>query len=129
MRLAPGRGWRAHPVDIGKGEPFAPDFLRISPNNKIPAIVDPDGLGGKPIALFESGTILLNLSQQIGKLPAKDERQRWEVRPGLMFLTGGVGPMLGQAHHFRMSTAPRCSAASQPWPMPDRRYNRVEVGA
>ncbi len=59
-----GRGWRTHPVDIGKGEPFTPDFLRISPSNKIPAIVDPDGLSGKPAALFESGTILLNLASK-----------------------------------------------------------------
>ena len=89
-------------MDIGKGEQFAPDFLRISPNNKIPAIVDPDGPDGKPIALFESGAILLYLASKTGKLLPKGERQRWEVLQWLMFQVGGVGPMLGQAHHFRI---------------------------
>lgn len=97
-----GRDWRVHPVDIGKGEQFAPAFLRISPNNKIPAIVDPHGPDGKPIALFESGAILLYLAAKTGKLLPKGERQRWEVLQWLMFQMGGVGPMLGQAHHFRL---------------------------
>lgn len=97
-----GRDWRVHPIDIGKGDQFAPAFLRISPNNKIPAIVDPDGPDDKPIALFESGAILLYLASKTGKLLPKGERQRWEVLQWLMFQMGGVGPMLGQAHHFRL---------------------------
>lgn len=97
-----GRHWRVHPVDITRGEQFHPEFLRISPNNKIPALVDPDGPDGKPIALFESGAILLYLASKTGKLLPRGDRQRWEVLQWLMFQMGGVGPMLGQAHHFRL---------------------------
>ena len=97
-----GRDWRAHGVDIGAGDQFAADFLRISPNNKIPAMVDSEGPDGKPIALFESGAILLYLAAKFGKfLPASD-RAKFETLQWLMFQMGGVGPMLGQAHHFRI---------------------------
>ena len=90
-----------HPVDIGKGEQFKPEFLAISPNNKIPAIVDPDGPGGKRFALFESGAILIYLAEKTGQVPARRTRRRaTSTLQWLMFQMGGVGPMLGQAHHF-----------------------------
>jgi len=89
-------------VNIGTGDQFDPAFLKISPNNKIPAMVDSDGPDGKPIALFESGAILLYLASKTGKFLPKSDRQKFEVLQWLMFQMGGVGPMLGQAHHFRM---------------------------
>jgi GST-like protein len=89
-------------VDIGAGEQFDPKFLEISPNNKIPAIVDPDGPDGRPISLFESGAILLYLAGKTGKFLPQDVRGKYEVLQWLMFQMGGVGPMLGQAHHFRL---------------------------
>ncbi|MDR7271193.1 GST-like protein [Pelomonas saccharophila] len=94
--------YRVHPVDIGAGEQFAPNFLAISPNNKIPAITDPDGPDGKPISLFESGAILLYLAGKTGKLLPADVHGKYEVLQWLMFQMGGVGPLLGQAHHFRI---------------------------
>jgi GST-like protein len=97
-----GLPYRAIPVDIGKGAQFEPAFLAISPNNKIPAIVDPDGPGGEPISLFESGAILLYLATKTGRFLPDDERGRWETLQWLMFQVGGVGPMLGQTHHFRI---------------------------
>lgn len=97
-----GRDWQAHPINIGKGDQFAPEFLKISPNNKIPALVDPNGPDGKPIHLMESGAILLYLASKTGKFLPKSDRAKFEVLEWLMFQMGGVGPMLGQAHHFRM---------------------------
>jgi GST-like protein len=97
-----GLPYRAIPVNIGAGEQFRPDFLAISPNNKIPAIVDPDGPDGKPISLFESGAILVYLASKTGRFLPPTDRARFEVLQWLMFQMGGVGPMLGQAHHFRM---------------------------
>jgi GST-like protein len=97
-----GRDWLAHPVNIGQGDQFTPEFLKISPNNKIPAMVDPNGPDGKPISLFESGAILLYLAAKTGKLLPKSDRAKFEVMQWLMFQMGGVGPMLGQAHHFRI---------------------------
>ena len=89
------------PVDIQAGEQFKPDFLKISPNNKMPAIVDRDGPDGKPFAIFESGAILMYIAEKTGKFMPKDTRRRYDVIQWLMFQMGGVGPMLGQAHHFR----------------------------
>jgi len=97
-----GLPYRVVPVDIGAGDQFKPEFLAISPNNKIPAIVDPDGPGGKPIPLFESGAILLYLAAKTGKFLPEDLAARYEVLQWLMFQVGGIGPMLGQAHHFRI---------------------------
>ena len=97
-----GRDWEAIPIDIGAGDQFKPDFLALSPNNKIPALVDPNGPDGKPIALFESGAILLYLAAKTGKLLPKTDRLKFQVLQWLMFQMGGVGPMLGQAHHFRI---------------------------
>jgi GSH-dependent disulfide-bond oxidoreductase len=97
-----GRDWEAIPINIGKGDQFTPEFLAISPNNKIPALVDPNGPDGKPISLFESGAILLYLAAKTGKFLPKSDRAKYEVLQWLMFQMGGVGPMLGQAHHFRI---------------------------
>jgi GST-like protein len=96
-----GLPYRAHAVDIGRGEQFDPAFLAISPNNKIPAMVDSEGPDGKPISIFESGAMLLYLAEKTGKLLPKDARGRYEVMQWLMFQMGSIGPMLGQAHHFR----------------------------
>ena len=97
-----GLPYRAIPVNIGAGAQFAPDFLAISPNNKIPAITDPDGPDGSPISLFESGAILLYLAAKTGRFLPEGTSQRYEVLQWLMFQMGGLGPMLGQAHHFRI---------------------------
>ncbi|MDE2452204.1 MAG: glutathione S-transferase N-terminal domain-containing protein [Burkholderiales bacterium] len=97
-----GLPYRVIPVDIGAGAQFEPAFLAISPNNKIPALVDPDGPEGRPISLFESGAILLYLAAKTGRFLPADIRGRYEVLEWLMFQMGGVGPMLGQAHHFRI---------------------------
>jgi len=87
-------------VDIGKGQQFAPDFLAISPNNRMPAIVDPEGPDGAPVAIFESGAILQYLARKTGQFCGPDERARIAVDQWLMWQMGGVGPMAGQAHHF-----------------------------
>lgn len=97
-----GLPYRVVPVNIGKGEQMAPDFLAISPNNKIPAIVDPDGPGGGPISVFESGAILQYLGRKTGCLYPTEERARVAVDEWLFWQVGGFGPMLGQAHHFRI---------------------------
>jgi GST-like protein len=97
-----GLPYRVHGVNIGRGEQFTPEFLAISPNNKIPALVDPDGPDGRPISLFESGAILLYLASKTGRLLPNDVRGKYEVLQWLMFQMGGVGPMLGQTHHFRI---------------------------
>ncbi len=98
-----GLEYKVHPVNIGKGEQFAPEFLRVSPNNRIPAIVDnaPQG-GGAPISVFESGAILLYLAEKTGRFIASDTRGRVEVLQWLFWQMGGLGPMAGQAHHFRI---------------------------
>ena len=97
-----GRDWHAHGVDIGAGDQFDPEFLKISPNNKIPAMVDPNGPNGKRIALFESGAILLYLASKYNRFLPKTDAGKFETLQWLMFQMGGVGPMLGQAHHFRI---------------------------
>ncbi len=97
-----GLPYQAHPVNIGKGDQFQPEFLKISPNNKIPAIIDPDGPDGKPIPVFESGAILLYLAEKTGQFMPSRTREKYEVLQWLMFQMGGLGPMLGQAHHFRI---------------------------
>ena len=97
-----GLPYRAHPINIGAGDQFKPDFLTISPNNKIPAIVDSEGPDGKPISLFESGAILVYLAGKAGKLLGDTDRETYRTLEWLMFQMGGQGPMLGQAHHFRI---------------------------
>ena len=88
-------------VNIGKGEQFEPSFLKIAPNNRMPAIVDPEGPDGKPISIFESGAILQYLGRKFAKFYPADERARVEVEQWLFWQMGGLGPMAGQAHHFR----------------------------
>ncbi len=97
-----GLPYRVVPINIGAGDQFKPEFLAISPNNKIPVIVDPAGPDGQPISLFESGAILLYLAGKTGRLLPEATRDRYTVLQWLMFQMGGVGPMLGQAHHFRL---------------------------
>lgn len=102
-----------HAVDIGAGEQFDPEFLAISPNNKIPAIVDSDGPGGKPFTLFESGAILLYLAGKTGRFLPRSESGKYRTLEWLMFQMGGFGPMLGQAHHFRIYAPERIEYAYQ----------------
>ncbi|GAA5540318.1 glutathione S-transferase family protein [Ochrobactrum soli] len=89
-------------VNIGKGDQFKPDFLKIAPNNRMPAIIDPEGPGGEPISVFESGAILQYLGRKFGKFYPTDERKRVAVDEWLMWQMGGLGPMSGQAGHFRL---------------------------
>ncbi|MDJ0936919.1 MAG: glutathione binding-like protein [Kiloniellales bacterium] len=94
-------GYNTHPINITKDEQFDPDFLKISPNNKIPAIVDPEGPDGGPFALFETGAILIYLAEKTGRFLPQDAKTRHVCMQWLMWQMGGFGPMLGQAHHFR----------------------------
>ncbi|MBI2253158.1 MAG: glutathione S-transferase N-terminal domain-containing protein [Proteobacteria bacterium] len=110
-----GLAYNVHAVDIGAGDQFQPAFLKISPNNKIPAMVDPDGPDGQPIALMESGAMLIYLAEKTGKLLSADPRERAITLQWLMFQMGGVGPMLGQTHHFR-------SYAPEQYPYAIKRY-------
>jgi len=112
-----GLPYTVHAVDIGAGDQFGPDFLAISPNNKIPAITDSDGPGGKPISLFESGAILLYLAGKTGRFLPEDVRGKYTALEWLMFQMGSVGPMFGQAHHFRNYTQEKLE-------YPIRRYTR-----
>jgi GST-like protein len=89
-------------VNIGKGDQFQPDFLKIAPNNRMPAIIDPEGPGGEPISVFESGAILQYLGRKFGKFYPTDERKRVAVDEWLMWQMSGLGPMSGQAGHFRL---------------------------
>jgi GST-like protein len=100
MLAETGLPYRVIPVDIGAGDQFKPDFLKISPNNKMPAMVDTEGPGGKPMALAESGAMLFYLASKTGKFLPEDLRKRWQVMQWVMFQMGHIGPMLGQAHHF-----------------------------
>lgn len=108
------------PVNIGRGDQFKPEFLAISPNNRMPAIIDPNAPGGKPISVFESGAILQYLGRKTGKFYPQDERKRVAVEEWLFWQMAGVGPMAGQAHHFR-------SYAPEKIPYAIDRYTR-EVG-
>ena len=88
-------------INIGRGEQFAPEFLKIAPNNRMPAIIDPDGPGGEPISVFESGAILQYLGRKFGKFYSAEECTRIQIEEWLFWQVGGLGPMAGQAHHFR----------------------------
>ncbi len=96
-----GLPYQVTAVDIGAGDQFRPEFLQISPNNKIPAMVDTDGPDGQPISLFESGAMLLYLAGKTGKYLGNTTHEKYVTLQWLMFQMGGFGPMLGQAHHFR----------------------------
>lgn len=97
-----GLPYRVVPVNIGTGDQFKPEFQKLSPNNRMPAIVDPDGPDGKPIDLFESGAIMMYLAEKTGKLIPTTSHGRYDVLKWLMWQMSGFGPMLGQAHHFRL---------------------------
>ena len=101
-----GLPYHVHPVNIGKNEQFHPDFLKISPNNRIPAIIDTEGPDGRPISVFESGAILLYLAEKTGKFLPADPRKKVPVLEWLMWQMGGFGPMPGQVHHFRQVADP-----------------------
>jgi len=96
-----GLPYRVHPVDISKGDQFKPEYVAINPNSKIPAIVDEEGPDGRPLAVFESGAILVYLAEKTGRFLPKEARQRAVAMEWLMFQMAGVGPMFGQTHHFR----------------------------
>lgn len=112
-----GLPYAVHPVDFGKGDQFKPEFVAINPNSKIPAIVDPDGPGGGPFALFESGAILIYLAEKTGRFLPPAPRSRYQVLQWLMFQMSGVGPFFGQAHHF-------LRYAPQPVPYAMERYHK-----
>jgi GSH-dependent disulfide-bond oxidoreductase len=95
-----GLPYELHKINIGKGEQFAPEFVAINPNSKIPAMIDRDGPDGKPLRVFESGAILIYLAEKSGKFMPMETRARFAVLEWLMFQMGGVGPFFGQAHHF-----------------------------
>ena len=117
--------YKTHLINIGKGDQFDPEFLKISPNNRMPAIVDPDGPDGAPVSVFESGAILMYLARKTGRFYGATERDRIAVEEWLMWQMGGVGPMAGQAHHF-LKYAPHLDPP-QDHPYPKDRY-RSEVG-
>ena len=96
-----GLPYRVHPIDIMQGDQFTADYVAINPNSKIPAIIDQDGPGGAPLTLFESGAILIYLAEKTGRFLPADPAGRYATLQWLMFQMGGVGPMFGQAHHFR----------------------------
>lgn len=106
-----GLGYDVIPVDIAAGDQFDPEFLEISPNNKMPAIVDHDGIGGQKTPIFESGAILIYLAEKSGRLYGDSAAERHVVNQWLMFQMGSVGPMLGQAHHFRQYAPERIQYA------------------
>ncbi len=116
-----GLPYTAHPIDIGKDEQFAPDFLKISPNNRIPAIVDRES----GYSLFESGAILMYLAEKTGKLMPKDMASRYRVIEWLMWQMGGAGPMLGQAHHFLKFNAGKAPYAEERYAKEAQRLYKV----
>lgn len=120
-----GLAYRAIPVNIGAGDQFKPEFLKISPNNKIPAITDPQGPDEKPISLFESGAILVYLAAKTGKFLPPSDRAKYEVLQWLMFQMGSVGPMLGQAHHFRIYAPEKIEYAIDRYSNEARRIYKV----
>jgi GSH-dependent disulfide-bond oxidoreductase len=120
-----GLPYKVHPIDIGAGDQFKPEFLKISPNNKIPAIVDSAGPDGKAISLFESGAILIYLAGKTGRLLPQDVRGKYLALQWLMFQMGSVGPMLGQAHHFRIYAAEKIDYAINRYTTEAKRLYRV----
>ncbi len=113
------------PVNIGAGEQFRPEFLAITPNHRIPAIVDPDGPGGRPMRLFESGAILIYLAEKTGKLIPSDPAARYACLQWLMFQMGGVGPMFGQYGHFHNYAPQKIPYAMERYAKEVRRLHRV----
>lgn len=117
-----GLEYEPHTINIMKNETFTPEFTKINPNSKIPAIVDPDGPDGKPITIFESGAILLYLAEKSGKFLSKDPRHKWETIQWLMFQMAGVGPMFGQFGHFFRFAKDKCKD-----PYPTERYSNESM--
>jgi GST-like protein len=117
--------YRVVPVNIGTGEQFRPEFLAINPNHRIPAIVDPDGPGGKPLSLFESGAILIYLAEKTGKLLPTDPAGRYTCLQWLMFQMGGVGPMFGQYGHFHSYAPEKLPYAMERYANEVKRLHRV----
>jgi GST-like protein len=109
--------YNLHKIDIGAGEQFRPEYLRINPNGKIPSIVDPQGPDGEPVAMMESGAILIYLAAKAGRLLSKDARGKYKALEWLMFQMGSIGPMFGQVHHF-------LRAAKEPVPYAVERYTK-----
>ena len=109
--------YRVHPINIGKGEQFAPEYVAINPNSKIPSLVDPDGPGGSPAVMMESGAILIYLADKTARLLASSGQDRYAALQWLMFQMGGVGPIFGQVHHF-------LRAAKEPVPYAIERYTK-----
>lgn len=112
-----GLPYEAHRIAFGEDEQFTPEFLSLNPNNKIPAIIDPDGPGGEPLPLWESGAILLYLADKTGRLMPADPRERWIALQWLMFQMGGIGPFFGQFGHFHRFAADKVDD-----PYPRQRY-------
>ncbi|MEQ9330743.1 glutathione S-transferase N-terminal domain-containing protein [Thalassobaculum sp.] len=110
-----GLPYNVHPINIGQDDQFTPEYIAINPNSKIPALVDPDGPGGKPYTLFESGAMLMYLAEKTGKLMPQEMGARYQVIQWLMFQMGGVGPIFGQVHHFER-------AAKEDVPYGKKRY-------
>lgn len=110
-----GLPYNVHPINIGQDDQFTPEYIAINPNSKIPALVDPDGPGGKPYTLFESGAMLMYLAEKTGKLMPQETAARYQVIQWLMFQMGGVGPIFGQVHHFER-------AAKEDVPYGKKRY-------
>jgi len=116
-----GVEYELHGIQIGKGDQFTPEFTAINPNQKIPAIVDRDGPGGKPYTLFESGAILMYMGEKHGQLFPQDFARRYEVVQWLMFQMGGIGPIFGQAHHFRRAAKEKVPYAIERYTKETRR--------
>ncbi len=122
-----GLDYNVHAIDIGAGDQFEPEYLKFSPNNKMPAMIDSDGPGGKPYSVFESGAMLMYLAEKTGKFMPSDMEGRYTVIQWLMFQMGGVGPMLGQAHHFRQYAPRKIKYAVDRYTNETRRlYNVVD---
>jgi GST-like protein len=120
-----GLPYKVVPVAIGEGDQFKPEFLAITPNHRIPAIVDPDGPGGKRITLFESGVILIYLAEKAGKLIPKDPVARYKCLEWLMFQMGGIGPMFGQFGHFNNYAPEKIPYAIERYQNEVKRLHRV----
>jgi GST-like protein len=120
-----GLPYQAHAINIGKGDQFTPEFVAICPNSKIPAIVDSEGPDGQPLALFESGAILVYLAEKTGRFLPASKRGRYTALQWLMFQMGGVGPMFGQVHHFLRSAKEKVPYAVERYTKEQKRLYKV----
>lgn len=120
-----GLPYRLHKINIGKGEQFTPDYIKINPNSKIPALIDSEGPGGKPLRVFESGAMLIYLGDKTGQFFPKEPAARYAALEWLMFQMGGVGPMFGQAHHFLRQAPEQIPYAQERYVKETRRLYQV----